>query len=222
LPPWPAAGHDLPRNCHDLVVPEPRERAYQQKFRENKMSKPPIYSVAGVLFALAGLAALQSTPAAAGVGDFVGNWVNVDRDTSGITRVEVTRRGPAGLDIHIFGQCEPRDCDWGTVRGNAFSPSADSNPVRDATTVSATFNAGFAQKFIILHEARGETLTFEVYTNFTDRSRRSDYVMQGRLRPARGGGRFGGGRFEREPGPGGRGGDADSDRGRDREFPGRP
>ncbi len=182
------------------------------------MSKPSISIVSGVLFALTGLAALQSTPAAADVGDFVGNWVNVDRDTSGITRVEVTRRGPAGLDIHVFGQCEPRDCDWGTVRGNAFSPSADSNPVRDATAVSATFNAGFAQKFIILHEARGDTLTFDVYTNFTDRSRRADYVMVGRLRPARGGGRFGG--------PGGRGGDADSDRGRDRDrdrdFPRRP
>ena len=175
------------------------------------------YTTTGILFALSGLF-VSTTPALAGIDDFVGQWVNVDRDTSGITRVEVTRRGP-GVDVQVFGQCQPRDCDWGTVRGNLYSPSADSVPFRDANALSATFNAGFAQKFIVLYEAAGDRLSFEVYTNFTDRSRRSDYVMQGVLRPARlggRGGRLGGpGGFGPPPGPGGA--DSDSDRG---GFPG--
>jgi hypothetical protein len=185
------------------------------------MSRSRRYTAAGILFALSGLL-IPSAPALAGIDDFVGQWVNVDRDTSGITRIEVTRRGP-GLDVHVFGQCEPRDCDWGTVRGNLYSPSADSNPFRDANAVSATFNAGFAQKLIVLYEVAGDRLNFEVYTNFTDRSRRADYVMQGRLRPARfgggrAGGRFGGpGGFGPGPGPGPGGADSDSDRG---GFPG--
>jgi hypothetical protein len=132
---------------------------------------------------LAGWAALFATPAGADIDDFVGQWVNADRDTSGVTRVEVTRRA-GELQMRVFGQCGPRDCDWGMARADIYANDANDNPIRDATAISGRFNAGFAQKFIILHEARGDMLTFDVYTNFTDRSRRTDYVMQGRLRPA--------------------------------------
>lgn len=44
---------------------------------------------------------------------FVGNWINQNSDTSGITRVEISRR-LNNLVIQIWGACTPTDCYWGT------------------------------------------------------------------------------------------------------------
>jgi len=162
---------------------------------------------AACLIAAAGLCFVGAPSASAHINDFVGNWTNADRDTSGITRVEVTRAG-ARLNIRVFGQCTPRDCDWGAVRANIYADSVGGNLVNDAAVISGTFNAGFAEKFVVLREVRNDMLAYEVYTNFTDRSGRSDYYMRGRLRQARGSGGPGIPGFPGIPGvPGGPGRD---------------
>lgn len=43
-----------------------------------------------------------------------GTWVNVDENTSSITRLEVSEEAD-GWVIHAWGKCGPPDCDWGTV-----------------------------------------------------------------------------------------------------------
>ncbi len=37
-----------------------------------------------------------------------GAWVNEDPDTGGITRIDI-----APWTVHMWGSCEPTDCDWG-------------------------------------------------------------------------------------------------------------
>src|SRR3972149_347038 len=59
------------------------------------------------------------------------------------------------------------------MRGSTF---------RNAIPVTALFDAGFSHKLIVLREARGNQITADVYTSFTDRSRRSSYMKSVRMR----------------------------------------
>jgi surface antigen len=122
-----------------------------------------------------------ATPAGAAVEDFLGTWVNVGRNDAGITHVVVTRAG-LGVNVEIYGDCQPRDCNQGNVRGTIYAPEPGADPFRSAIAVAATFNAGFSQKFIVLREARGSLMTLDMYTSFTDRSRRSNYTASARMR----------------------------------------
>lgn len=133
------------------------------------------------------LLVLGAAPAFAGVNDFVGEWTNQDADSSGVTRVNVTRSG-AILRFNVFGSCHPSDCNWGTANANAFAASAGGNVVNDAILAMAVFNQSFARKTVILRTA-GAHLSYEVLTEFTDGSGRANYVERGRLQraPASGG-----------------------------------
>ena len=144
--------------------------------------------VAAALFA----AALASGPAVADVSDFLGNWVNTDSDTSGITRVVVTPAGGNQVKIRVFGQCSPTDCDWGVRLGHSYAADPGSYDVR---SITANFNAGFANKQIILRKGGGGDLRFEVLTDFNDGSGRHDYDMSGRLSHGGWGGGYGGGGY---------------------------
>ena len=144
------------------------------------MRKTKRMALVGALLAAAGMTALAATPAMARTEDFVGRWINVDRDTNGITRVEVWRDGWR-LWVRVWGQCRPRDCDWGQTEGHVYTrtPGGDRS---DAVAVSANFNAGFARKYIVLRLSRGGSLRLESFTNFDDYSRRSDYFIDATLR----------------------------------------
>jgi hypothetical protein len=135
-------------------------------------------------------------PAAADVSDFLGDWHNVDSDTSGVTHIVVTPAGGNQVTIRVFGQCDPNDCDWGARPGHSYTENPSSHDVR---SITAFFNAGFANKLIVLRRAPGGDMRFEVMTDFTDGSGREDYDMTGKLTLGGGGGGGGGG-------PGGGGG----------------
>lgn len=162
------------------------------------MIKPSFLNRCGIfaatLFGALGIAGAAS----ADVSDFVGNWVNTDSDTSGVTRMVVTPAGPNRVRVQVFGQCHPTDCDWGQVVAHSYFDNAGSNHVK---SVMAVFDQGFARRTIVLRERFGERLGFEILTDFTDGSGRRDYDMTGRLRPAPFGPPPGGG-----PGGGGPGG----------------
>jgi hypothetical protein len=131
---------------------------------------------------VAALAASGWCPqAAAATSDFLGQWVNAATDGSGIARVVVTQAGGSRLSIHAFGACKPTECDWGVQPAHAFSEDPGSD---DAQSVTADFNAGFAQKRITLRQVPGGALKLEVQTSFTDGSGRNDYAVNARLVPA--------------------------------------
>ncbi|MGD0142925.1 MAG: hypothetical protein ABSC92_07185 [Rhizomicrobium sp.] len=134
----------------------------------------------GAICAGAILAAAMAFPASAGTTDFLGKWTNVDHDTSGIAYVSV-KPDPMGVHMRVFGACQPTDCDWGAVEVHLYAGSVGGNPVNDAHAIIGHFNSSFAHKEMILREAHGDELKYEVYTHFTDGSGRSDYVTFGRL-----------------------------------------
>ncbi|WP_395648335.1 hypothetical protein [Terricaulis sp.] len=141
--------------------------------------------LAAACIAAGALLTLSAAPAYAGVDDFVGQWTNSDPRADGVVRVNVTRgRGP-GVRVSVFGSCAPRACEWGEVAGTAYAPSAASDTNRDANVIVARYTSSFATRVVILRLTRSG-VEYEVLTEFTDRSRRSNYVETGRLQRERG------------------------------------
>lgn len=97
---------------------------------------------------------------------FVGDWLNVNAKTDGITRVEIKSR-QGKLHLQMWGQCHPTDCDWGTQA----TPNADS----DDGELKIKWDHGFStktQSVVLLADGR---LRVSGRTHFTDSSGRPDY-----------------------------------------------
>ena len=131
--------------------------------------------------ALALILAATSSPASARVEDFVGIWNALNQNAGEASTIIVTR-SRFGVDVRVFGLCEQRECDWGTVRGDIFASSPGSSQMRDAQTISARFNLRLGEKLVVLREARGNNVIVDVFTTFSDRSRRANYVSTQRMR----------------------------------------
>ncbi len=140
-------------------------------------------------FLVVGLAAGS---ALADASQYLGTWVNTARPDSGfldglvgakaddIARIVTTPAGVTAIRIHLYGRCQP-ECDWGTAIGHNHSAAANSDAVE---SISADFVTGAATKRLTLRKGPGQTLNFEVVTDFTDHSSRHDYVASGSLRLA--------------------------------------
>jgi hypothetical protein len=138
-------------------------------------------TVARMLVVGAILAAFATGPAAGDVSDFLGVWVDADTDTSGIARIVVTPGDGGQVNIRVFGRCHPADCDWGVQPARTYTGDPGSKDVR---SIAADFNAGVARKHLTLSLAVGHALRFEVQTDFTDGSARSNYAVSGNVAAA--------------------------------------
>jgi hypothetical protein len=121
--------------------------------------------------------ALQSA-ALAQVNQFEGNWVNVDPNTSGVTKLNINEFSLFGIriiSVRAWGKCSPTDCDWGTVGATAYAPGVSSNLETTARALTATYNPGFAVKSVVIRPVRGGRLQADIYTKFTDGSGRTNY-----------------------------------------------
>jgi hypothetical protein len=121
-----------------------------------------------------------------------GNWKNIDANTNGITRLNVSvncndvvlcgvdgngnvhcsEPGPP-YTIQIWGKCSPSDCDWGTAPGNDYYAS-------DGTHWKYFFyNQGFAKRYVYIKQSSlyPGKLFLWMYTDFTSPSR-PDYIMR--------------------------------------------
>jgi hypothetical protein len=130
-------------------------------------------SFATIIFALAAYSSAFAQTA-----QFVGNWENVDSNTSGVTKLNINKFQLFGVDIitlRAFGQCSPTDCDWGTVVATAYAPNVSSNLENTARALTATYNPGFAVKQVVIRPLSGERLQADIYTRFTDGSGRTNY-----------------------------------------------
>lgn len=103
----------------------------------------------------------------------LGRWFNCDKKTGGLVRLILgSRRGV--LTVHPFGACVPKACDWGTVKGLAYSESVSS---ADAVAFTAIFEFSFKETIITGHLCGG-CLVVETYNHFTDGSGRCDYYSR--------------------------------------------
>lgn len=128
--------------------------------------------------------AVTAIPGAqAALNDFAGNWENSDRNTRGITRLQITPSGN-NLRVHAWGSCSPKDCDWGVVTATPYAAKVDDNLARAARTATAVFKQGHADTILIIKLAGRKQLTVESYTRFKDGGRRANYASTYQMRKA--------------------------------------
>lgn len=135
--------------------------------------KKLVLSLAAIILALA-----ASSVAFAQIGQFEGNWENVDSNTSGVTKLNIKTLNLFGTNIvtlRAFGKCHPTDCDWGTVVATAYAPNVSSNLETTARALTASYNPGFATKLVVVRPLSGDRLQADIYTRFTDGSGRTNY-----------------------------------------------
>ncbi|MDJ0736667.1 MAG: CARDB domain-containing protein [Nostocaceae cyanobacterium] len=123
------------------------------------------------------LACSLNSSAVAAPQDFVGTWKNTNSRTDGITRFIVRSRGRNRLNIQVFGQCYPNDCDWGSRRLITYG----NNPSdRNHLAATANYNQSFANQVLTLRlvGSRRNRIRLQSFTRFTDRSNRENYVSQ--------------------------------------------
>jgi hypothetical protein len=110
-------------------------------------------------------------------------WVNVA--ATGNVRAVILSLGPASglLQVHAYGFCSPVPCNWGTVTGITFGPTAGSV---NGGVFLAPYRFSFAKKLLDGRvNPAGTRLTVQTWTEFTDSSRRSNYVTTETFVPLR-------------------------------------
>jgi hypothetical protein len=111
--------------------------------------------------------------------DFIGEWVNVNLKTGGLTRLVISE-DDNGWAIHAWGKCHPEDCDWKTVRLPVLSSSVADRSFKYGFAI---WEFGFATKYLTLSKD-GDQLKVEVVTIFkeNDRHPRSNTKYTDRMR----------------------------------------
>ena len=104
---------------------------------------------------------------------FVGTFVNEDANTSGITRLTLSEDDT----IRVWGRCHPSDCDWGEEAAFAYGSHVAADLGTAADAITATYVKSFATKILLITPLKGDRLRVDVFTRFTDRSRRTAFAV---------------------------------------------
>ncbi len=115
--------------------------------------------------ALGAVLVTLAAPARADTADFLGNWVNPDREAGGIARIVVIPGDGNRASIRLFGSCQPADCDWGTRPARLY---ADAPGASDVRSLAADFDTPAGHRHLTLHLAVGHALRFELQTDLAD------------------------------------------------------
>lgn len=138
-----------------------------------------VLGLALILALLAGSNASYARPTntVANLKPLIGNWMNVDPNTTGITRIVIGESG-GGLTVHVWGKCHPTDCDWGEVPA---IPYAKNVSARKAKAFTALYNPSFAERILTGWKKGKERVEVNCFTEFTDASGRSNYFSTERF-----------------------------------------
>lgn len=103
--------------------------------------------------------------------DFVGAWVNVNPNTTGIVRLEISPT----LKMKMWGACTPVLCNNGTSLLTTYGINASETNHKVA---SAYYAFSFKQVETILKITGPGQLVLENYNKFTDGSARQNYWQE--------------------------------------------
>ncbi len=107
--------------------------------------------------------AATATAWAEAMASFVGNWVNVDENTGGMTRLKIAKVNDSTVSFHGYGACSPDDCDWGVINV-PFTP-----PI-----LVGTYDFGWKTTRITVQRS-GSQLSAVVFDDYTETSDRTSY-----------------------------------------------
>jgi outer membrane lipoprotein-sorting protein len=93
----------------------------------------------------------------------LGRWDNQDPSTGGITQVVIQVGESGHLQVHVWGKCEPKDCDWGLAEIKSWNGLS-----------TGAFDAGFATTTMEFVPIPGDRLLVAYKSDFKERSGRHD------------------------------------------------
>lgn len=134
-----------------------------------------------VATAAAALGIMMGQAAMAKPADFIGTWVNTNSNTGGITKLVVSQASGDTLQMQVFGQCQPQDCDWGKSGLITYGENVQDS---DHTAATATYRERFKNTLLTmqLNPSNRDLLSLSNFTQFTDRSNRQNYFSTERFR----------------------------------------
>ncbi|NLH16578.1 MAG: hypothetical protein GX455_08365 [Phycisphaerae bacterium] len=97
--------------------------------------------------------------------EFVGNWVNLDAGTGGITRVEIGIF-KTSFTVQTWEACVPKDCDWGTVTVPI--------PIKLVDSFGVSYTESFGTRILTLRLLSEELLKVHLLTDYTPEDGRRD------------------------------------------------
>ncbi len=122
-----------------------------------------------ILLGVATLVFFMTYNAYAGLNQFSGKWQNVDKNTRGVTALDISIRGTQVM-VQAWGKCHPTDCDWGKTRGLGYAPNVSASLAKKANALSVIFKKDFKESLMII-KPKGKGLRVEIYTHFTKGNR---------------------------------------------------
>ncbi len=111
-----------------------------------------------VLFLMAFLQ-IQTTP----TNQLMGSWDNQDPSTGGLTQIVIDSNQDGHLRVHVWGKCEPKDCDWGVTEISPWHGVA-----------RTVFDAGFSTTTMEFVPLPDDRLLVVYKSEFKDQSNRHD------------------------------------------------
>jgi hypothetical protein len=129
-----------------------------------------------LLVAIAAVLAITG-PASATLPELLGNWKNVNANTPNIVRLEITNAGGT-IDVHAWGACSPKPCDWGTKQAVPYAPNVSAPLPAQAQYLQVEYTTSFSVVTLVVgpSPAPGGQLRATALTRFTDKSGRSAYA----------------------------------------------
>jgi hypothetical protein len=110
-------------------------------------------------------------------------WINIA--ATGNVHAVILTLGPSSglLQVHAYGFCSPVPCNWGTVTGITFGPNVGS---ASGGVFLAPYKFSFGKKLLDGRvNPAGTRLTVQTWSEFTDNSRRANYVTTETFVPLR-------------------------------------
>jgi hypothetical protein len=104
-----------------------------------------------------------------------GTWQSTTPGDKGLTTIVITANASGPPSVHVFGTCNPNPCDWGVTPTITYATSLFGNT---AMTFLASYKMGFKNALLSgTVSSDGSTLTVSTYSEFTDGTDRSNYVL---------------------------------------------
>jgi hypothetical protein len=129
-----------------------------------------------MLGAIAAWATVALTPpASADIGQFLGEWHNIDPNTRGIVRILITE-GDGAIKVHVWGRCHPEPCDWGEAPAVPYAANVDA--AQDTEYLRVEFRTWFAVNELTIGPAsdRNRQLSVTDLNQSTDGSGRPNFA----------------------------------------------
>lgn len=102
----------------------------------------------------------------------LGEWICCDKLYGGIIKIVLTEGDKGDLIVHAYGRCHPTPCDWGEVKGVAYSATPAGGP---ADGFHANYDFGFKETLVFGTIDR-RVLILHDSSVFKDGSGRANYT----------------------------------------------